>query len=127
VLVAAPGVPLFRSAPVATVRTRDGGPPAYWVVERIERYLTTAEGQWGGPELHRPLPQVYREMDFARGGPVRDVVRSVLDALPAGQPLLVPVVSGGAPCPVPLPPRSRPLIGMLPVEWTDAADSDANA
>ena len=57
--------------------------------------------------------QVYRQFDFAAGGPVRDVVMAMemqdadSDSLPAGQPLLVPAILGGEPQPVPLPPRNK--------------------
>jgi len=61
--------------------------------------------------------QVYRQFDFARGGPVRDLVAPLNADLPPGQPLLVPIVQAGELCAVPLPPRGHLAIDPLPVEF----------
>jgi len=119
VLVPAPGVPLFAGSPCATARERDGGPPDDEIASLIRSHLKRAEGRTSkDPAVSLPLRQVYRQFDFAKGGPVRDLVVPVVGDLPPGQPLLVPVVSGGGACNVPLPPRTGGSIGPLPVEFT---------
>ncbi len=119
VLVPAPGVPLFKGAVCATARERDGGPPDDEIAGLIRTYLQRAEGKSSRqPAVSWPLRQVYRQFDFAKGGPVRDLVAPMVGEFPPGQPLLVPVVSGGAACTVPPPPRVSGGIGPLPVEFT---------
>lgn len=118
VLVAAPGVPLFKGAVCATARERDGGPPDDEIADLIRVHLKRAEGKASKePAVSLPIRQVYRQFDFAKGGPVRDLVAPVVGEFPPGQPLLVPVVSGGAACTVPLPPRISGEIRPLPVEF----------
>jgi hypothetical protein len=121
-LVPAPGQPLFPTSVAAHFR------PAVWDEERlgavaaaIEAFLdrdgdAAFEGFW-------PQMQVYRQFDFARGGPVRDLVVPTMLGVVAGQPLLVPAVDGGAAMPVALPPRRTKEIEPVPVEFI-ASDDD---
>ena len=67
-----PGVPIFEGAPAAFVKG---------VQETDE-----AEGPMRMPIAR----QVYRQFDFSKGGPVRDIVRAMDADLTPGQPLLVP-------------------------------------
>lgn len=123
VLIAAPGVPLFKGSPCATARERDGGPPDDEIVALIRATLKRSEGKASKePVISLPLRQVYRQFDFAKGGPVRDLVAPVVGDPPPGQPLLVPVVSGGALCAVPLPPRAGTALNALPVEFAGEID-----
>lgn len=118
VLVPAPGVPMFKGAVCATARERDGGPPDDEIAELIRAFLKRAEGKSSKePVVSLPIRQVYRQFDFAKGGPVRDLVAPVVGEFPPGQPLLIPVVSGGGPCAVPLPPRMSGPIQPVPVEF----------
>ncbi len=118
VLVPAPGVPLFAGSVCATARERDGGPVDDEIAAIVQAFLKRCDGKAARhPAVSLPLRQVYRQFDFAKGGPVRDLVAPVVGDLPAGQPLLTPVVSGGASSVVPLPPRAAPAFGPLPVEF----------
>ena len=60
---------------------------------------------------------MYRQMDFLAGGPSHDLASPVTGELPAGQPLLVPVVVGGDICSVSLPPKSGKPMESLEVRW----------
>jgi hypothetical protein len=118
VLIPAPGVTLFRSSVAATARERDGGPVDDEIAAIVQSFLRKCEGKVAKhPAVSLPLRQVYRQFDFAKGGPVRDLVAPVVGDLPPGQPLLVPVVSGGGPCTVPLPPRNAGVMVAVPVEF----------
>jgi hypothetical protein len=77
--VAPPGTLLFRGSPAAYA--------SGWLGDiTFSAELDTAECA--------PQRQVYRQADGA-GRPSRDVVRRLVDDLPAGQPLLLPVIEGG--------------------------------
>ncbi|RMH25521.1 MAG: hypothetical protein D6692_11220 [Planctomycetota bacterium] len=118
VLVPAPGTTLFKGSVCATARERDGGPVDEEIRGIIQTWLKRAEGKCSKqPMISLPLRQVYRQFDFAKGGPVRDLLVPVVgaDELPAGQPLLIPVVSGGAPGSIP-PPRPAAKMTPIPVE-----------
>lgn len=118
VLVPAPGVPLFKGSACATARERDGGPVDDEIAAIVRDFLSKCEGKASKhPAVSLPLRQVYRQFDFAKGGPVRDLVAPVVGELPPGQPLLLPVVSGGGPCHVPLPARNPRRIAPVPVEF----------
>ncbi len=117
VLVPTPGVTLFKGSVAATARERDGGPVDDEIADLIRDYLRRGEGRVGRqPQVSLPLRQVYRQFDFAKGGAVRDLVAPVVGELPAGQPLLAPVVSGGGVCAVP-PPRAPGPQAPVPVEF----------
>lgn len=117
IFIAAPGVEMFKDAPVAWCRDQSGGMPDEQVVEFVDGFLETCTGKTEQPEIMRPLHQVYRQMDFLAGGPTHDLASPVTGELPAGQPLLVPVVVGGEICSVSLPPRSGKPLAPLPVKW----------
>jgi len=113
-----PNTTAFKGSIVATARERDGGPVDDEIAGIITAYLKRCEGLAGEPVVAMPIRQVYREMDFVKGGPVRDVRTPVVGVLPAGQPLLIPVVSGGAAGS--LPPPSRQPAEMAPLPVVDA-------
>ncbi len=117
VFVAAPGIEMFKDSPVAWCRDQSGGMPDEQIVEFIDGFLKTCTGKLETPEIIRPLHQVYRQMDFLAGGPTHDLISPVTGDLPAGQPLLVPVIIGGEICPVSLPPKSGKPLDPLPVKW----------
>lgn len=108
----------FEGSIVATARERDGGPVDDEIAGLITNYLKRCEGKAGEPMIAFPLRQMYREMDFLKGGPVRDVRTPVVGVLPAGQPLLIPIVSGGAAGSI--PPASRTETGLSPLPVVDA-------
>ncbi len=117
VLIASPGVEMFRGAPVAVCRENFGGEPGPDIVEMIDAYLAACDGKADHPQIIRPVCQVYRQYNFLAGGVQKDLVAPVTADLPAGQPLLIPVVSGGAICPVHLPPKAGKALDPVPVEW----------
>lgn len=115
-LVPTPGVAIFSSSIAAHFR------PSVWDEAGIEALAGLIEAfldrdgdaafDGFGPQM-----QVYRQFDFARGGPVRDLVVPNMLGMVAGQPLLVPAVDGGEIVPVTLPPRPAPPMKPLPVEF----------
>lgn len=111
-LLPAPGFALMRGSPAAFCRGPAGASPDKAVVELVSRFLGDAAGE---PERIAGPRQVYRQFDFAKGGPVRDVVSPLEATLPAGQPLLVWAMQRGEMMPVPLPPRRAADIDDLPV------------
>ena len=136
VYLPSPGVLVSAPAPVGFARLSPGaggGVPDVEVTEAIGEFLASAAvAEQGRSEAAAMVPvasaapwfrQVYRQFDFAKGGPVRDLVVPEDHTLPAGQPLLVPVLLGGEPQPVSLPPRSGHGVaglgvgGPLPVEF----------
>jgi len=121
VLVASPGVEIFRGAPTAICRENFGGEPGPDIVEMIDAFLTACEGEVDHPQIIRPVCQVYRQYNFLAGGAQKDVVAPVTGDLQSGQPLLVPVVSGGETCPVPLPPKASKPLDPVEVEWLGGA------
>jgi len=127
VFVSTPGIPLFRGAPVAWCRERSGGMPDERVVGLIDGFLRSCEGAVGDPQLMRPIHQVYRQFDFARGGASKDLVAPVIGDLPSGQPLLVSVICGGEVGAVPLPPKGAGAIGPVEVEWTSEEEREDGA
>jgi len=117
--VAAPGVPLFATSPVAFMRAPGGG--------RIDSDLLEAIGEFLGESVSDAMPsrvaglrQVYRRFDFGAGGPVEDVVSLPEGDPEPGQPLLVPAMLAGQTQPVSLPPRGPLLESALPVRFIGA-------
>lgn len=109
-----PGVPLFATSPAAHLIPADWNAPIEDALQIVSEFLgPRRDVRLAG--LH-PRRQVYRQFDFAKGGPVRDLVLPVEAGLPAGQPLLVPVLLLGAEQPVSLPPRAPIRMEPLPVE-----------
>ena len=125
VFVSTPGVAMFADAPVAWCRDHSGGQPDDRVVGLMDEFLRSCEGVIGRPELMRPIHQVYRQFDFVNGGASRDLVAPVVGELPPGQPMLVPVISGGDVGSVPLPHRGAKEIGPVDVEWTSVEEREA--
>lgn len=126
--LAAPGVPIFRGCPAGFMKLDDGAlPPEQWLAV-VHLFLEQSSARKGNaiddPAYVSMMRQAYRQFDFARGGPVRDVVAAMEDELPAGQPLLTPVIVGGEVQPVPLPPRAGPRIAPLPVEFLGEVEAD---
>lgn len=115
VCVLSPNAVAFETSIVATARERDGGPVDDEIAGIISGYLKKCEGSVDEPVVALPIRQVYREMDFLKGGPVRDVRTPVVGVLPAGQPLLIPVVSGGAIGALPLANRQPASTEPIPV------------
>lgn len=115
VLVPAPGVPMFKGSLAATARERDGGPVDDEIHGIITKWLKRGEGKCArDARVALPLRQVYRQLDFTRGVPSRDLIAPAMGEPPPGQPLLIPAVSGGAACPVP-PPRQPLRLDPVPV------------
>ncbi len=112
-----PGVELFEGCPAAFLRSPGGAPPDEDFAEAVSEFL--GEGA-EGPLRRAGLRQAYRQFDFSRGGPVRDVVALTEDSLLPGQPLLIPAVLGGEVQRVTLPPRGPGLASALPVEFEGA-------
>ena len=112
--VPTPGVPFFRGAVVACLVVRNPQP------EHLEGIVGLL-GSFLGPVADGPFVvdrprQVYRQFDFAMGGPVRDLIAPLSMSDTPGQPLLVPGLIDGDVRPVPLPPRRAPLdVDVLPV------------
>ena len=109
-----PGIELFEGCPAGFVRLLGGALPDEDFAEAVSEFL--GEGV-SGPERRAGLRQAYRQFDFSKGGPVRDVVAMSEDSLLSGQPLLVPAVLGGEVQRVTLPPRGPGLAVPLPVEF----------
>ncbi|MFG0307376.1 MAG: hypothetical protein ACF8Q5_14315 [Phycisphaerales bacterium JB040] len=119
--VGSPGVPMFRGSPVVFARGPGGAAPTEEQCRAIEGFF--GRGALAEPERIGSPRQVYRQMDFASGGPVRDVVVAMHEPLPPGQPLLVLAMEGGETCPVPLPPRYVSELASLPVEVLGADEA----
>jgi hypothetical protein len=118
----AAGVTLFARSVGAFVRARAGGPPPLGVVALVSAFLGLEEGVVDEPELVPLGRQVYRQFDFAKGGPVRDLVAPLTGEPVAGQPLLAAAVLDGEPQPLALPPRAGPPMRRLPVEEFNGLD-----
>lgn len=125
VLIASPGIEMFKGAPIAVARNNAGGQPEDDVLRMIQDFLNACDGDLEHPQIIRPICQVYRQFDFLKGGAAKDLVVPVTGDLQAGQPLLIPVVSGGEMCPVPLPPRAGKPMDPVEVVWVETdPDSD---
>jgi hypothetical protein len=119
--VPTPGVDLFTDSPCAFLMGVQGAPVdgrhAQLVADFLEDDAELGEG--------RQFRQVYRQFDFLKGGPVRDLV-SFWNSVESGQPLLVPAIQGGQACPVTLPGKRGPAMKVLPVEFADV-ESDIDS
>jgi hypothetical protein len=115
--VPTPGVVLFQGSPAAYASQPDGARPDEHVLRAVKEFLVDVSR----PERVPALRQVYRQFDFAKGGPVRDLVVMGAANRPSqgGQPLLVPAIRGGKPIGVTLPPRKGVEIPTLPVVFQD--------
>jgi hypothetical protein len=139
----APGVPLFPTCPSAFMRGAGGGEPDAASARAVEEYLaagvesdskggkgTRGGGQGGGQggggrgvvsRACAHMLMAYRQFDFAKGGPVQDLVVVHDRAVPAGQPLLVPAILAGEAQAVPLPIPAARGQEELPVEFEEDA------
>jgi len=124
VLISTPGVEMFKGAPIAIARNNSGGQPEDDILMMIQDFLSACDGELEHPQIVRPMCQVYRQFDFLKGGAAKDIVAAVTGDLQAGQPLLIPVVSGGAMCPVPLPLRAGKPMDPVEVVWLDDQTDD---
>ncbi len=115
--VPAPGVVLFQHCPAVFARGPHGQPAPPGARTAIETFYTDL----GDPEFRPVMRQAYRQFDFAKGRPVRDLVVDSNDAPPGGQPLLVAAMAAGKIVPVTLPPRRVEDVGELPVEFAGDA------
>jgi len=112
-LLASPGTTIFKSAPCAFARSHHAAPVDDQLLALITLFLGQKSRLVRGPITMRP-PQVFRQFDFAKAAPARDLVtRWNADA--PGQPLLLNAILAGDPQPVPLPPRHRPPTAPIPV------------
>ena len=110
--VPSPGVPFFTGA-VAACACFSG---ATGEIEAVADVIGSFLGDGVGEAMPASeLRQVYRQFDFALGGPVRDLVVPISAGDVPGQPLLVCGLVGGEARPVSLPPRSAIRIDALPV------------
>lgn len=111
-----PGVPLFEGAPAGFMRgvdyeTEVGG----MALAEIALYLCQ-DGMVVANET--PIArQVYRQFDFSRGGPVRDLVQPMDATLTPGQPLLIPAILAGEVQSIALPIPGTEHQKPLPVEF----------
>lgn len=111
--VPSPGIPLFDGCPALYLRTGQIDDDAAELLAAIAD-LIVREGVLQPIEIMTHM-QAYRQFDFARGGPVRDLVVPIEAGMPAGQPLLVPATIDGEVMPVPLPPRTPVRQSPLPI------------
>lgn len=114
--LAAPGVVLSEGCPCAFLHREGGAMPHAEVIEAVGAFLE-ANGVGGRWSRRGPPRQAYRQFDFARGGPVRDLVSWMTGDPRPGQPLLVPAVLSGQTQPVALPQRRGPAIAPPPLEF----------
>ncbi len=119
VMIATPGIELFKGAPIAIARNNSGGQPEDDILRMIQDFLNACDGEIEHPQIIRPICQVYRQFDFLHPGSAKDLVAPVIGELQAGQPLLIPVVRGGEMCPVPLPPKLGKPMDAVEVVWLD--------
>lgn len=85
-----PGATLFRGSPVAFIRRPGGGAVPEAVLAALESWLPGVHCQMVGG-----VRQVYRVPGGPDGEPVEDRVLPLDETLPAGMPLLEPVLEGG--------------------------------
>ncbi|MEO1009424.1 MAG: hypothetical protein AAFX79_12755 [Planctomycetota bacterium] len=117
----APGATLSEGCPCAFVRALRGCVPDAEVLMAVAAFLVE-HGDAAEPERRPGLRQAYRQLDFASGAVLRDLVVDGEDELRPGQPLLVPVVLAGELQSVSLPPRRSAPVDPPPLEF-EAADA----
>lgn len=129
VYLPSPGVDLFRGSIAAAVCTGEAEPDADLALELVGGFLEIGEGEVSGPRRSSALRQVYRQYDFGKGGPVRDLIAPVGGGAVPGQPLLIAGLVGGEIRPVPMSPRRGVPLEPIPVEvWeSDAPESGSGA
>jgi hypothetical protein len=109
-----PGVPIFQNAPAVFARgfepdTEIGA----MLLELIPAFLDGVDEA----EMVSIARQVYRQFDFSKGGPVRDLVQPMDATLTPGQPLLIPAILAGEVQPISLPIPGAEHQRPLPVEF----------
>ncbi len=114
-----PGIPLFRTCPCAFLRNHDGSAIDDQLAALVGLFLGQKQRLVRGPITLRPV-QVYRQFDFARGGPARDLVTPWTAPDVPGQALLLAAITAGEARPVPLPPRQSGPMRPIPVVMADA-------
>lgn len=120
-LTPAPGVVIPAGAPAAFLASpRAGSIRPEWV-QAVAEFL----GSDWPPEPRAGPRQVYRQFDFGRGAPVRDLVAPVAAGVAPGQPLLVWAIVDGALQPVSLPARRPAPAPDIPLVFTETLDDDA--
>lgn len=113
VFLALPGMQMFRGAVACAADLSAAGEAAGDIAAAIDEFLgESVDGPFEAAERR----QVFRQFDFARGGPVRDVIAPASAGEQPGQALLVPVLIAGEVQPVPMPHRKREPIEPIPVE-----------
>ncbi|MEQ8318327.1 MAG: hypothetical protein RIE77_04965 [Phycisphaerales bacterium] len=126
VYLAAPGQQLSLGCPCAFVHEPGGGTPMAEVVGAVAGFLG-ANGVGDGLVRRGAPRQAYRQFDFSKGGPVRDLVAWMGGDPQPGQPLMVPVVLGGRSQPVALPPRRGQPVDPPPLEFESTASAEISA
>lgn len=110
-----PGTVLFRNSPAGFCRGPGGSRPEEHVLRAVKEFLVDVSR----PERRAGLRQVYRQFDFSKGGPVRDLVKSVAGEPVAGQAQLIPAILAGVPQAVYLPIPGMSSVSPLPVVFED--------
>ncbi len=121
--VPVPGVELFAGAPCAFARAPGGAAPSPSVCAQIASFLRAGGGAVTGPVRVSSPRQVYRQVDFASGRVVRDLVAALDATLPAGQPLLALAIEGGQPVRLPAARHREAIEAEVPV--VEAGSDDA--
>lgn len=109
-----PGVPIFEGAPAAFARGVD---PDSEVGQLVLEIIPAFLGEVDEPVEVPIARQVYRQFDFSKGGPVRDLVQPMDATLTPGQPLLIPAILSGNVQPIALPIPGTQHQKPLPVEF----------
>lgn len=105
-----PGVPLFGGCPCAFLRPAGDEDARALIDEFLGKGATHCRQR-------SRFRQAYRQFDFGKGGPVRDLVVVNDDELVPGQPLLIAAIAKGEAQSVPLAiPAARQQVA-LPVEF----------
>lgn len=125
VYVPSPGVDFFSGSIAAIVRMVEATQETDLVLEQVGGFLELGEGEVAGPVRSEVLRQVYRQYDFGRGGPVRDLIAPVGGGAMPGQPLLIAGLVGGEIRPVPMSPRRGVPLEPIPVEEAGPGERSA--
>jgi hypothetical protein len=122
-LVPTPGVSLLPGSPAVFLAAARAGPidPVWVEMVRVWLEPSAADTRPAAPPRGIAGPrQVYRQFDFGRGGPVRDLVKPLRADPAPGQPLLLWAINRGASQPVPLPPRRPEPAPDIPLQFAGA-------
>lgn len=119
--VPAPGVAIPDGAPVAFLAAPRAGPIQPEWSEAVAAFLGA---EAAGPEARAGARQVYRQFDFGRGVPVRDLVVPMAAGVAAGQPLLVGAIIDGTAQPVSMPARRAAPALEIPLIFAESPEED---